>query len=492
MKQFVNNIKEKITLENLLCLFIIICPILDMVSFIFRNYFNTSFSPATFLRPILSITVIIIIFFKDKMKLEIIGVGTIYAIYAIIHLWIFTKIKSGSSFGGITNELQFIINYSFMILNLFIYIHIFKNKSKDKLKRSVLISTTIYIVSIWIAIFTGTSSNTYVEGIGYKGWFETGNSIGAILILASFIILNMIKEKKYRYWALITIILVGIYTTTMLGTRVGLFGFIIAIVLYAISEILIAVLRKIQLNKKILIGSICTVLAVIIVVIAFGSNTLQRRQHLKEVEAETTTHISSGILEIKEKIDNNELEEGYMDSASKKSILDLYNYANKYKIKNNDMRMQQLIYNAFLVKNQSNILFILFGNGFQANYNELILEMEIPAFVFNFGFLGFVLYFVPIFGIFIYAIYIGIKEKRNMDTEYVMLVLGILLGFCFSFLSGYTFFHSSSMMMLVVLTTLLVNKIQELKERDKIEKDIIWNNKSYFRRRRKSFNRYYK
>lgn len=465
MKQIINKIKEKITLENMLCLFIIICPILDMASFIFRNYFNTTASPATFLRPIIPIIAIIIIFFKEKMKGKLIGVGAIYGIYAIIHLWLFTKIKSGSSFGGLTNELQFIINYSFMILNLFIYTHIFKNKSKDKLKKSVLIATTIYIVSIWLSIITNTSSTTYVEGIGYKGWFETGNSIGAILILAMFIILNMIKEKKYRYWALAVTLLVGIYTTTMLGTRVGLFGFIISLFLYAASEILVAILKRIQLNKKILIGSICTIIVVIVLVTVFGSNTLQRRQHLKEVETETTTHIASGILEIKEKIDNNLLEEGYMDEASKQSILDLYKYANEHKLKNNDMRMQQLVYNAYLVKNQSNPLLILFGNGFQANYNELILEMEIPAFLFNFGLIGFILYFIPVFAIFIYAIYTGIKERRTIDNEYIMLILGILLGFAFSFLSGYTFFHASSMMMIVVISTLLINKIQELKRK---------------------------
>ena len=29
------------TMENILCLFIIVCPILDVASFLFRNYFNT-------------------------------------------------------------------------------------------------------------------------------------------------------------------------------------------------------------------------------------------------------------------------------------------------------------------------------------------------------------------------------------------------------------------------------------------------------------------
>ena len=47
------KLKEKLSLENLMCLFVILCPVLDMISFLFRNYFDTSISPTTVLRPII-------------------------------------------------------------------------------------------------------------------------------------------------------------------------------------------------------------------------------------------------------------------------------------------------------------------------------------------------------------------------------------------------------------------------------------------------------
>ena len=62
------NLKQKLTIENALCLYIVLCPILDMVSFIFRNALNTSFSPSTFVRPIISISVALAIFIKCKFK----------------------------------------------------------------------------------------------------------------------------------------------------------------------------------------------------------------------------------------------------------------------------------------------------------------------------------------------------------------------------------------------------------------------------------------
>ena len=103
-----------------------------------------------------------------------------------------------------------------------------------------------------------------------------------------------------------------------------------------------------------------------------------------------------------------------MSESQKQSILDLYNTANKLNVTNNDQRMQQLIYNIALVKNQKNLGLIIFGNGYMANFRELVLEMEIPAFLFNFGILGFTLYFVPFLAIFVYGAYIAIKNIRKV------------------------------------------------------------------------------
>ena len=151
-----------ITKEDILCFFIIISPVLDMLSFIFRHSFNTSFSPSTFIRPIIPIIIIMIIFFKNKFKIKLFLGALIYGIYALIHIFIFNNIKTESSYGGVINELQYIVNYSFMILNLFIYTYVFYKKDNNRLKKSVLISLSIYILSILIAILTNTSSTTYI------------------------------------------------------------------------------------------------------------------------------------------------------------------------------------------------------------------------------------------------------------------------------------------------------------------------------------------
>lgn len=468
LKKTLKNIK----IEDILCLFLIICPLLDIISFIFRNTFETNISPSTFIRPIIPIILFTIIFFKNKIKIQIIAISLIYGIYALLHIYIFSKIEVGCSYGSIFNELQYIVNYTFLIINLFIFTYLFLEKSNEKLKKSVLIAFGIYIVSIYISILTGTSSTTYIEGTGYKGWFESGNSLCTILCMSLCILLPMLKEKKYFKQVAVLIILAGIFLTTLVGTRTGLIGFGIIILLYIASECFVSLIQKTNTNKKIIGVSLLTVLLVVSIVAVGGSKTFERRNHLKEVQASATDietgekrFLSGDVTTLKNQIEAGEISEEYMPKEMQNAILRLYEYAKANNMGNNDMRKQQLVYNIYLVQEQKSIPLILFGNGYKAQFRELVMEMEVPAFLCNFGIFGFLLYFVPFLTIALYGIYIAIRKIKRIDTKYIMYLGGAWLAIFLSFLSGYTFFNSSSMIIVIAVYVLLINKILELKEK---------------------------
>ncbi len=467
------KIKQKLNLENFLCLFVIMCPVLDMISFLFRNVFNTNFSPSTFTRPVIPAIMMLYLFFKNdkKFKVKSIAIGLVYLAYAVIHIFIFSKLKNLSSYSNEMHEAQYLVNYTFMVLNLFLYVYIFKNNNTDKLRKSTFIATIIYIVSIMISIITSTSSSTYIENMGYKGWFESGNSLCAIFLLSMFIYLPLIKEKKSRIIVGIIVSLVGVYLTMLVGTRVGLYGFIIVLAIYISTEVLNELIKNGKINKKIMIIGTVAIATIISLVAIFGSNTLQRRKHLQDIEQNIVdeskneqSHITGSLLEIKEKIENDMLEDGYMNEAERKSIMDLYNRANELNVKNNDQRTQQLIYNIALIKNQANPIFILFGNGYMNNYRELVFEMEVPAILMNFGIIGFILYLGPFIGVLIYGLINWIKKIKKYDGEFTRLFLGCGFAFALSFFSGYTFFSSSTAIMIIVLSTLLLNRTNNHKE----------------------------
>ncbi len=458
----ISKIKKIITIENLLCIYLILNPILDIASFLVRNIFETTISPATILRPIIPTIVMIYLFFKNnfKFKLKTIGIGMIYVIYTILHIYMFSLNITNSSFGGITNELQYIINYTFMILNLFIFTHTFKTSNQiEKLKKTMLISGAIYIGSIYISIITGTSSNTYMhEGIGYKGWFESGNSLSAILILLIYTYTSYIKDKKYMKIALPIICLIGIFLIFLIGTRTGMLAFILTIAAYIGIQVAVAVIKKVKVNKK-LLGVILVISCLIGIAIGiFGSTTLERREYIDGEE--TVNYLTGDLTNIKEHIDNNTLDSGFMNEEQKQTIVDLYNSAKEMNIENTDQRMQQLIYNIHLVGNQSNVGMILFGNGINANYRELVLEMEIPALILNFGIIGFIIYMGPFVIITIYGIIKGIKNIKKIDEEYLMILTGIILAYALSILTGYVFFNISAVSIIIVLNTLFIYKVR--------------------------------
>ena len=464
------KIKRKLNIENLLAVFIILCPILDIASFIFRNIFNTKISPSTVIRPIIPMIALIYYFIKadKKYKLKLFGIASIYGIYSVIHLILFSTVKTESSYSNVSHELQYLVNYTFMIIILYVFIKAFKEKLTEKLEKATMISVGIYLLSIILSIVTNTMSSTYIEGMGIKGWFESGNSISATLILSMYILL-MNKNKKYRKIIIPELILMGIFLTMLIGTRVGLYGFILTIGIFVLVKSNIFNLNKI--NKKIVIVGGTSLALIILIICVVGSNTFTRRQHLKDIKANIVdssnneeAHLTGSLMEIKDKIDNRQIDEKYMNEIQQKSVLELYDIANKLQISNNDQRMQQLLYNAILVKNQANPLLILFGNGYMNQFRELVLEMDIPAFLFNFGIIGLFLYFVPFLSIFIYALYWAIKRYKNIDEQYIMYLLGLGLAFALSVFSGYVFFNMSTDSIIIVICVLLLNKVEEVKK----------------------------
>lgn len=485
-----NDYRTIFTMENILCFFIIICPILDVSSFIFRKFFNTSFSVSTFVRPIIPIIAITYIFFKDKLKLRITIIAGIYGVYSLCHMYIFHVLKTGCSYGNELRELQYLVNYTFMVMNLFVYCYFFtiKNREKEikdenkgiaiaKLKKSVLIALTLYIAFMYLALITGTSSFTYEEvKIGYKGWFESGNSIGTIMLLSLFVVLPMLgkKNKPYiRIWSLMITILIGAYLTTLLGTRTGLFGFIIVIILYAGLSILYGLFHNKNINKKILVGVICTFAIIGIIVFLFGSRTFERRKQLKSAENEIyddmtgeTAHVTGDIVNLIKQIKAGTLNIDYMSEDVQQAMLDLYNIANAKEVEYSNNRELQFIYHSSLIKEQNSIPILLFGNGYMTHFYEMIFEMEVPAFLYNFGVIGFFLYFMPFLIIAIYGLYMLIKNIKNVSVEFAMLITGLWFAIIISFLSGYTFFNSSTMMIIIVLCSIIINSIKEMEDNE--------------------------
>lgn len=457
--KYLSSIKQKLTLENCMCLFVCLCPILDIISFLYRNYFKTSLSPTTILRPIIPCIVFVILFFKEKNKKQKIIVAIIYFIYSMIHLLLFQKLHNQSSYGNLTNEMQYIINYSFMIINLYLFYTVIKDKA-NLIKKSVEISLWIYIISLFFSILTNTSSPTYLEGIGYKGYFESGNSLCTVLLLSICILLSDISRKDWK--KILLVIFTGIYLILFSGMRTGLFGFSLIIAIFILGKLFINIRDKVNFSKKQLIIIVLGIILAIILVFALGSKTMERRKLLKQnelgnIDEETgeQRYVTGDILNLYKQIENQNISEDYMSKEEQNAITKMCEYAKKIQLSNVNLRVQQLIYNVELVKQQKSLKLLLFGNGYKNQIGELVMEMEVPALLCNLGIIGFILYFGPFLGIFLYGIYQLWKQRKDIGISYIMYLTGSGLAILLSTLSGYVYFNFSSMTMAIILTTML-------------------------------------
>lgn len=459
--------KNKFKIEYLLYVFIVISPFLDVISFLFREWKpDVSLSPSTVLRPLIPLVLLLYVFIKDKdVRKKLLIMGIVYVMYGGIHLYLYKGLVTGISYGNLFSEAQYVINYTYMIFVLFLYIYYYNKDKLPYLKKSLFISLVCYIGLIYVSIVSGTSYTTYLEGMGYRGWFVSGNSIGTILILLLISLFHdiVVSKKIFKY---IILLLTGVYLVFLLGTRTGMFGFFLCVGIYIGIWFVLKILKDRKIDVKKLLVGFGILMLLVMVVFSVGTESITRRKHLKnesvgiiDVNTMEVGHTTGDTGVIVNQIKNNIVAEGYMSEAQKKAYLDMYEYANKHEILATDTRKQQLIYHVSLIKNQKNIFYVLFGNGYHANYGEMTLEMEILAILFNFGIVGFVLYLLPFIVLLVRLGYKIVKDKKyNIDN--MMMLFSVCLAFVLSFMAGYVFFSVSCVLIIIVILMMLLKEVE--------------------------------
>ena len=263
---------------------------------------------------------------------------------------------------------------------------------------------------------------------------------------------------------MLVFILSAIYLVIFSGTRTGIIGVLIVGTIFILSDVLLNINKR-RINKKKIICYLAMFITVIIIFSTFGLQVIKRRQELKnnnqqnlDPETGEVRNVTGDILSIYRKIEDGQISEKYMSKAGQKSVCDLYVYAKDKNLSNVDLRKQQLIYNVYLVKNQKNIFLILFGNGYKAQFRELVMEMEAVAILLNFGIIGFILYLGPFIFILGNIVYLTLKNREIIDKNIIMYITGLSLGLALSTLAGYVFFNQSSMIMMCVISVLVLEK----------------------------------
>ena len=413
----------------------LLLPFIDLASSIMARILDLSLSVGSILKGLLLIFLVVYILFFTKSKYKKISV--IFVIITILFslLYLITK-PIFWNYGIIFNEINYLIKFLFFPISFFAFLCIFDDIGFDKkmIEKLMLYTIITYSALLIIPILTGTSFNTYENGLyGMVGWFYAANEISTILVLLfPFSYLLISNKRKYIFLGILPILLVISYV----GTKVSLFGLII-------SGFIVLIISYLH-NKKILKNPFvsCLIIFIVILIINFGSYTIKNFFTVLDTPSQTE--------EIYECIECEELPGDYLLTKIKKYCLRWLSQRN-YFLKNT---------NAIYVENFSNETFLL-GLGFNEN-SEIndsnvtkLIEMDILDIFYHFGVVAVILFLTP----FLFICYLLIKEKLKLTKERVFYGLMILMSLGISTVAGHVYMAPAVTIYVIIYFMFLSNEL---------------------------------
>lgn len=466
--------------KNKLYIFLILLPIIDLLTSLSTRFITTPISIGVIVKLIfITIMLITLIFSTSKYKKK----SLIYTLLIFIYMiaYILSKIKY-LTFNSLIIECTYLFKLMYFPILLASLLCFFDEHriNKKEIIKIFIINVLTYGILLFIPLITNTGFSTY--GYDYKGsvgWFNSANEISVIVaILYPFLFIN-INKNKINILILLLITLI-IFT---LGTKVSVLGIII-------TNSIILLISIIKKSKKSIIksGSIL----VIIILLVFNSSTISnikynipKKESNNKIETkkeETNTSEEINHIETEEEKNQKFLEEQYTrirkemaeenkNSKDSKFIKTIKKYG-RIMLSSRDI-YYRLTYEIYEENYKINTL--LFGIGYTNNSKinnfaiTKLIEIDPLDIFFHSGLIALIIIFLP----FIYYFYHLIKKgKLTINLIFYTLMLGMI--FSISCISGHTLMAPAVSIYLVLYFILaftelrLINNKKETIEKNKI------------------------
>lgn len=428
------------TFAKFLMVFIMIQPLLDLLTSFSLLSLNLSITPGIIIRFFIMLVSSFYILFsaREKKNRKYLYYLIALAIFFIIHLGINIAIKEPFD---LMEELKSIGKIIYPIEMIIAFILAFKDLREKNKKDSffpVNINVAVWIINIVmvIATLTATGIRSY-NGLyknGHSGWFFAANELGTLLAVAFPIVLwiaimRTTSIKRVYYW--IPVILTS-FSLFSIGTKVGFLAVIIGL---GMSILGIIVEWGIKFREK---RTKRYLLNLSISVLLFGG-TLMLMPHLPAF-TNTTAHLQAIEDQSNEKnppTEENDTEEISNEDnlfgesgEEKESVFDGVVYSGRDGFLEMHQQFQE---NAPLVQK-------IFGMGYAGNYEESpkIIERDFHDIYFQFGWLGFAMIHL-IFAYYIIRIIIIVFKKiiYVLSIKHILLATSLALGIGISYLAGH-------------------------------------------------------
>lgn len=402
--------------NTLLIIFILLQPILDLITGFGIHIWKMDITIGIIIRMIFLLVILYSVMFVYKKKQNWLYYG-ILIVYGLLYVLGIILFKDGV---GLFSEIQGLCRvFYFPVLLIALY------SIKDEIKISkmtLMVVLVTYLVCILVPNCLNLGFETYeITKAGTLGFFNSANEIsGIISLLTPIMILIFVSSKKIIPAVIISCIY--LYVILTIGTKTPLLSLGITIFFTYLWFIYNAV--KVKKYKRIGISLIALVLFTIALILILPKTTFY-----KNIE----THLN--YL----KLDN--VTEVFEDEK----LVDHFIFSSRLKF----MKERQQDYM------DGNIYQKLFGIGYLNNQKDAkAVEMDYFDIYYNHGIIGFILFF----GIYGYFFYLIMKERRKLEFEQYMLYISILLSIFLSFFTGHIITAPAVSILVTVLLLMLVKQ----------------------------------
>lgn len=407
--------KEKF--KNLIYLFILIQPLLDLVTSLMTRYTNV-ITLGIIVKGLILLLLIIYVLFFNKSKYKKISISYFVLLGIFVLFYLITK-EDILNFNILKQELIILFKFLFYPIFFIGILNLYDQYKLDKKKISNILAIDFIMFSVLITIPTilNISFKTYVGNkVGSIGWFYSGNEISAITcILFPYLWIKI--DNNFNLKNIIYIILaigISIYIGTKTAYLLALFPSILLFIYYLINK-----------KFKYMIVPFLIVLALIAI---YPISPLKQNMIENTKEATVTKGNSS-----------------------------LYKFLSG---------RDELLSDTASIYFNSNDVNKLFGIGVTNRSdinNEQItkfIEMDIFDILFRLGLIGAFIYFLPIIVILLLVFEYVIKQKFKLKEKEYLILFSFFIGILAAIITGHVLVSPGVSIYLAISTlfTLLIIK----------------------------------
>lgn len=400
----------------ILLIFILLQPILDVITGIGIHIWHTNITIGIIVRMLFLVFILYSVVFVYKRKKSLIFYA-ILVIYGILYMAGMLIYKDGV---GLFSEIQGLCRVFYFPVLL---ISLYSIKDEIKISKMTLMVVLItYLVCILVPNCLNLGFKTYeITKAGTLGFFNSANEIsGIISILTPIMILILVNKKK----KLLTLIigLIYLYVILTIGTKTPLLSLGITI----FFTYLWSIHQEIKLKR---VKRVAISIILLTIFIAGMILILPKTNFYKNIE----THLE--FLEV----DN--ITEVFQD----KKLIDHFIFSERL----------TFLENRYKDYRDENNYLQLFGIGYLKDGKDTkAIEMDYFDIYYSHGMVGFIIYF----GIYGYFFGLIMKRRKRLDFTQYMLYISVVLSVLLSFVTGHIITAPAVSILLVVLLILLEKK----------------------------------